>query len=286
MIFVSLEPTANERFVTYGSRNATTAKPQKSHSKQSWFDQRFLRWLSAFQVPHSYFLHFYVVSISSSVLWFFQIVSNGTLLRHLCHHARGHGHDPSMSIEQVLLTWSLLTIQGLRRLSETYALGKPSKSTMWIGHWLLGITFYLALGIAVWVEGAPALLREEDVMADIVISAPSLKTMSSIPLFLMASGIEHDCHVHLASLPKYSLPEHPIFKTFVCPHYVAEILIYLSLTIISTPRGFLINRTMLTALVFVSTNLTVTAANTKSWYQEKFGSDRVSQRSLILPGIW
>ena len=32
--------------------------------------------------------------------------------------------------------------------------GKPSTSKMWFVHWLLGIAFYLAVGVSVWIEGA------------------------------------------------------------------------------------------------------------------------------------
>ena len=31
---------------------------------------------------------------------------------------------------------------------------KPSTSKMWFVHWLLGIAFYLAVGVSVWIEGA------------------------------------------------------------------------------------------------------------------------------------
>ena len=283
---MSLEPAANERFVAYGSRSTTPAGSRESRKDVSVFDRKFPRWLSTFQVPHSYFSHFYVVSTISQAFWLYQLLSHGALLHYLCLGAQGHDEAPSMTIEQVLLTWALLTIQGIRRLSETYALAKPSKASMWIGHWLLGIGFYVSLSMAIWVEGAPTLIRERDIVGKVVVTAPSLKTLFSIPLFLIASGIEHDCHAYLASLPKYSLPEHPIFKIFVCPHYVAEILIYVSLAIVSGPRGALVNRTMLTTLVFVSTNLLITASNTKSWYEERYGPDSVAQRWLILPGIW
>ena len=59
-----------------------------------------------------------------------------------------------MSADQVLLTWSLMAIQGFRRLMESITLARPSKSKMWFVHWLLGVSFYLAIGIAVWIEGA------------------------------------------------------------------------------------------------------------------------------------
>ena len=110
--------------------------------------------------------------------------------------------------------------------------------------------------------------------------------MLSIPLFILASGIQHDCHTYLASLPKYTLPMHPIFQVLVCPHYTAECVIYLSLAIISAPRGAVINKTMFTAFLFVSTNLAVTASMTKEWYERKFGKELVAKRWKIMPSVY
>ena len=49
--------------------------------------------------------------------------------------------------------------QGVRRLLESSTLAKPSASKMWVLHWLLGIVFYLAVGISVWIEGAGMSIR-------------------------------------------------------------------------------------------------------------------------------
>ena len=59
-----------------------------------------------------------------------------------------------MSLEQVALAWSLLTIQGCRRLYETITLSKQTGSTMPLSHYLLAIAYYTATGIGVWIEGS------------------------------------------------------------------------------------------------------------------------------------
>lgn len=58
-----------------------------------------------------------------------------------------------MVADQTILVWALMSVQGTRRLLESMTFGTPSKSKMFIAHWLLGITFYLVMGVAVWVEG-------------------------------------------------------------------------------------------------------------------------------------
>ena len=133
---------------------------------------------------------------------------------------------------------------------------------------------------------AGALLSRTSVVSGITLSALNLKAIIGIPVFILASGVQHDCHAHLASLPKYTLPMHPIFQSFICPHYTAECLIYLSLAFTAAPKGALINRTIFTAFVFVSANLTVTAATSKEWYERKFGKDAVAHRCIMIPGLY
>ena len=143
-----------------------------------------------------------------------------------------------------------------------------------------------AMNILTVQPSAGALLTRDSIASSIAPSVLSLKAMIGIPIFIMASGVQHDCHAYLASLPKYTLPVHPLFQTFTCPHYTAECLIYLSLAFISAPQGALLNRTMFTALVFVSANLTVTAAMSKEWYEQKFGKELVAHRWIMIPGLY
>lgn len=107
--------------------------------------------------------------------------------------------------------------------------------------------------------------------------------MLSFPVFLLASGVQHDCHMYLASLPKYTLPMHPAFQVLICPHYTAECLIYLSFAIMGAPGGALVNQTLFCAFLFVYVNLSVSASTTKKWYAEKFGKDKVVGRGEMIP---
>ena len=79
---------------------------------------------------------------------------------------------------------------------------------------------------------------------------------------------------------------HPIFQVLVCPHYTAECVIYLSLAIISAPAGAVVNKTMIIAFIFVSTNLAMTAMMTKEWYERKFGKEAVARKWKILPSVY
>ncbi|KAK5749338.1 hypothetical protein LTS12_020593 [Elasticomyces elasticus] len=67
-----------------------------------------------------------------------------------------------MTYRQVVVTWAILLVQGSRRLYESREFARPSKSQMWFVHWVLGLGFYTATGIAVWVEGIPTLGKRHE----------------------------------------------------------------------------------------------------------------------------
>src|SRR3954468_8722038 len=93
-----------------------------------------------------------------------------------------------------------------------------------------------------------------------------IKTVAGLPLFVLASVVQHRCHAYLAGLKKYSLPQGGLFRHIVCPHYTCECILYLSLAVVAAPRGQLCNQTLLWAHIFVLINLGVTAHGTKRWY--------------------
>jgi len=118
------------------------------------------------------------------------------------------------------------------------------------------------------------------------LSKPSLKTTIAIPLFLLASGVQHDCHTHLASLKKYTLPENRFFQSVACPHYTSECLVYVAIAIAAAPKGQVMNRTVLAGLGFVVSNLGVTADSTRKWYVEKFGEEKLEGTWRMVPYLY
>lgn len=215
-----------------------------------------------------------------------------------------------MTFHQVLLTWLALLAQGSRRLYESHAFSRPSKSTMWVGHWLLGLAFYIGLSLSVWIEGISTLQTHAVTLLDFSIEAPSIRTFLSLAIFMFASGIQHDCHAYLASLktsssktagaataptptatatatkPSYKLPDHPAFHPTLTPHYLAECTIYLSLAALAAPPGEWLNGTLICALLFVAVNLGVTAHGTHEWYERKFGKSALEGRWKMVPFVF
>ena len=244
----------------------------------------FFDFLATLQVPHGWFMSFYCISVASSLLWGYQLLTHETVYRKVASWKQNPA--ASMPLDRISLCWSLMALQGARRLWECLVLTKPSKSRMWVFHWLAGVLFYIATGISVWIEGIPALESTDQTWRDIHFSAPSLSVVVLLLTFLLASVIQHRIHVHLASLKKYTLPVHPAFSRIVCPHYTAECVLYLSLTCLAAPQGQLVNGTMLCAAIFVIVNLGVTADISKNWAMEKFGREKVERKWRMLPGLW
>lgn len=103
--------------------------------------------------------------------------------------------------------------------------------------------------------------------------------------FFVASAVQHAAHRILAeSKPlsgKYGIPRGGAFKFVCCPHYTSEIIIY-SCFVALCP-GPLTAR----MLLFVIGNLSVTAKQTKEWYEEKF-PDNIPYGSwaALVPGLF
>ncbi|KAL3425990.1 3-oxo-5-alpha-steroid 4-dehydrogenase [Phlyctema vagabunda] len=279
---VLIEPV-KKSMADYGSR-AEPADPSIDETPQKGIPA-LLQYVASYQVPHSWFVHYYFASVASSLFWGWQILVHGIAFRVLASYSHG-STSGGMSVNQVFLTWFFMTVQGARRLYEDITLSKPSQSKMWIGLWLLGIAYYLAVGISVWVEGIPALDVPETPLQLLRFSKASMKTSLAIGLFAIGSGIQHECHVHLAGLKKYTLPQHRFFKKIVCPHYTSECLIYIALAIMAAPKGQYLNKTMVSGLIFVIANLAATADSSRKWYIKKFGAENLQERWRMVPYVW
>ncbi|KAK1059209.1 hypothetical protein LTR74_012790 [Friedmanniomyces endolithicus] len=320
VLLVALIPPFRTRFLAYGARTspfngsssakkekAGVAKPQNKSTLIAILDR-----LADLTVPHSWFTSFYVVCVGWSLVWAFQLLTQGPLFRLVAAYATADC-GATMTARQVAVAWAMLLVQGSRRLYESLEFAKPSKSKMWFVHWMLGIGFYTGTGMAVWVEGIPAVQAHTFSLDDIAVTGPDLRTFASVLLFILASGIQHDCHAYLAALKSkpapqpsmtavqnsgkvedeshisggYKLPDHPAFAYLIAPHYTAECLIYLSLTMVAAPQGGAwVDLTLACALVFVVVNLGATADVTREWYRGSFGEEAVKGKWRLVPFGW
>lgn len=145
-----LLPSFRTHIMNYGSRSTTITTSSSKPKESKDFIDRILRVVGSVQIPHSWFTHYYVVSVLSSCFWGYQIYTRGTVFKFLASHSH---QGTNMTVNHVVLAWTLMLAQGIRRLYESLTLTKPSQSKMWVGLWVIGMGYYIFIGIAVWIEG-------------------------------------------------------------------------------------------------------------------------------------
>ncbi len=163
-------PALGSRYISYGSRTASPFSRDSSTAQDGglnvepripaevspspWGLNRILDAVATIQVPHAWFIHFYIVSVASSIFWAVQIFTRGLYLKAVNEINGPPNGQHIMTANQAVMAWALMSAQGTRRLLESVMITRmASKSKMFIAHWLLGIAFYLAMGVAVWIEG-------------------------------------------------------------------------------------------------------------------------------------
>lgn len=148
-------PSARRLLLEYGPRQSASGAPKPpGGGDDAGPFTRLVGWATSVgKVPHSWFIHFYVLSVLSSIFWALQFVTQGPVLNAVTRAQARHA-TASMTVNQVFLAWLLMFMQGARRLYEYLTIIKPSASRMWVVHWLLGTSYYFCMGISVWIEGA------------------------------------------------------------------------------------------------------------------------------------
>lgn len=164
MLLVSIIPPLRGRFLAYGARTSSgtpsstspaSSKEYKNKEDATLREQGLLYNLldraAELQVPHNWFITFYVVSVVGSIYWAGELARKGPMFQSITQNSREAA--PAMSFAQLQAVWGLMLIQGSRRLYECIIFFRPSSSQMWVGHWALGIVFYSLTSVAVWIEG-------------------------------------------------------------------------------------------------------------------------------------
>ncbi|CAK7274110.1 3-oxo-5-alpha-steroid 4-dehydrogenase [Sporothrix epigloea] len=264
---------------------------------------------SYLQVPHSWFISFYVFHLICSAFWAAQwwswhqalpgssgaynLFGSIVMRQQAADVGRASTPATSMLLTQVYVAFALETLQTGRRLYEYLCVFRPSKAKMNAAHFLLGLLYYAIMSVAIWIEGSPSteeIIAAKQLKVYAQASAAHGEILAKIvvgtALFLAAWIGQFICHVQLSGLRKYSMPDEGLFRYLISPHYTCEIVLYGALAIVSAPEGKFINRTMLSSLLLVLANLGVTADRTKQWYSDTFGAERVAPKWRMIPFIF
>lgn len=260
-------PPLRASVLAYGKLSSTADRPR------SWFESR----LAQITVPKFWFAHFYLVGFTFAVYCCLEISTwhwaqvKGPLLKLLFTWDDVEQDGNRVRATECLASLYLFTAHLARRLYESYYVERPSGTArMHISHYLAGLGFYGAVVFATWIEGIANLGFKDEEGLNLSCAIPA------ILLFIYASKHQHACHCILASLrnddssskqQRYGIPRGDWFETIVAPHYLADILIYASLCILHRFQ----NRVLLCALIWTVINLSITASETRVWYQKTFG---------------
>lgn len=162
ILIARLTPALHDRFLAYGARqdhkkvdeDKDVLNQRKLNSNSSSSITEILDYATKFTVPHSWFTHFYVVSTCSALFWTTVLSTDliwdsGTVWS---EYEDNVSHTPNYWHYKARGCVLLMLLHSVRRLYECVHLSKPSRSRMWIGHYLVGIAFYLVTNIAIWVD--------------------------------------------------------------------------------------------------------------------------------------
>ncbi|KAK9431215.1 hypothetical protein V1505DRAFT_309689 [Lipomyces doorenjongii] len=231
-----------------------------------------------FTVPKRWFTHFYVLGLSLSAA--------SSAMLYLCHSGKLtwllakdvfilKASDINVSYTRAMAAITIVTLQCFRRLYECIFVEKMSQTArMRGGHYIVGHLFYVAATAATWSDALESTLARDD-EGD---SVPKI----AIIMYLVAALAQYTTHDQLSRLKKYSLtPPTMLFKHLVCPHYTAEVVIYLALAWIC---GF--TQANVAVLVWTAVSLGTSAEQSRKFYVEKFGAKAVEGKWNLVPFVF
>lgn len=241
-----------------------------------------------FSVPKRFFAHYYAYSTAWTTVvltvYGFCVIAQ-TSLAMQCHGAMVRDDVDSWAASLGVLLLLLCLLQAARRLYESCYISTYSASARL--HWatyLLGMLHYTFFPLSVATEVPLTRFDSAGARAALYVLAPL-----GLALFVVASAAQQRHHVLLAALrlrpagappAQYSIPRGGWFELVSCPHYLCEVLIYLSLALI--PGGRM--PALWLQFVWVAVNQVLTADRTHQWYLRKF-SDYPKQRRRIIPWL-
>ncbi|KAJ1215139.1 hypothetical protein NDU88_002748 [Pleurodeles waltl] len=264
-------------------------------TKSGWEGQRFA-WMRLCDLPKRWFSHFYVVS----VLW------NGFLIMVLIHtlffghnipawlmvlvrRLSGVSQDQGMGGElSAFLVLMLLWLHSLRRLAECILVSVFSDGVIHLLQYCFGLLYYILLGITVLCQ-VP--FHGKSVSSEDVLQQTRWHHILGVLIYLWASVHQHRCHKILANLRKnksgevinmgHNVPSGDWFDRVSCPHYFAELLIYIAMVVIFGIRNF----TWCMVVMYVLCNQALAAVLCHEFYLRKFDK-YPKQRKAFIPFVF
>ncbi|XP_076736222.1 polyprenal reductase [Maylandia zebra] len=211
-------------------------------------------WLRVFDVPKRWFWHFYAVSVGWNGLllvlylsFIFQHQSYPLWLSDFLDILTGAHSSDSQVLAVVpqlstVLVQLLLWVHSLRRLLECLFVSVFSDGAMHLVQYMFGLGYYIMLGLTILCCDRMEKERSS------LLSQLDWLLVAGFLLFIWASWLQHQSMVLLARLRTgksgtvetltHRVPKGGWFELVSCPHYFAELLIYISLSFVFRGLSF------------------------------------------------
>ncbi|KAM4710318.1 polyprenal reductase [Discoglossus pictus] len=249
-------------------------------------------WVYYLDVPKRWFTHFYLVSLfwNGILLWFLLQktlfgVDFPDCIRLLHHFLNVDSKEHILGGEfSTILSLALLWLLSLRRLMECLFVSVFSSGVINLVQYCFGLGYYLLVGLT--ILGQSPLNNRTVSVADLLMQARWYHAIG-VMLYIWASLHQYRCHVILANLRKsksgkilnlkHAVPCGDWFERVSCPHYFAELLIYISIAIVLG----LWNTTWWLVVIYVLFNQALAAVLSHEFYHEKFDNYPVERKAFI-----
>ncbi|KAK1476226.1 3-oxo-5-alpha-steroid 4-dehydrogenase [Colletotrichum abscissum] len=137
VLAIQVVPKTTQRLLLdYGARSPATTTDTDDRTKEptgpnglDFFTQAAKAVTSFGQIPHAWFMHFYVASVAGSAFWAWQYFQSGSVMAIISGQQAASG-GPVVSFEHTVLVWALMALQGTRRLYECLFVMRPGSSRM------------------------------------------------------------------------------------------------------------------------------------------------------------
>lgn len=248
-------------------------------------------WLRLLDVPKRWFSHFYILSVVWNGFLLLLLIQALFLsrpfpiwLQDLLSAIGGASQNQDVGDEHLsaLLVLMLLWLHSFRRLIECLCISVFSSGVIHILQYCLGLGYYSVIGLTVLCQVPANVSNGKDLFMQIC-----WYHILGIMMYIWASVHQHRCHVILANLRKsksgkvvslnHSVPFGDWFERVSCPHYFAELLIYIAMAIIF---GFQ-NLTWWLAVMFVLFNQALAAVLCHEFYVNKFSCYPTHRKAFI-----
>ena len=248
----------------------------------------------------------------------FYIVGIITTISRLAHTTITYYYDTDIITsyinKQQLVVPILLLIHLFRRYCECKWVQKSTSSTsyMHLAGYLLGILHYICLPFILIPHHSLLICTNDgnNGAKSFDIQQSTLLEIFSIIGCLYFQYQQYRHHVLLANLRSrtektatYSIPIGGWFEYISCPHYSSEIMIYVTFALLvhgnttdlteqwkSTQTLFgdatLYTRKHWILLLWVTTNLAISASRTFNWYIDNYGETYPQKRRRLIPFLW